>query len=368
MSTYIPRRLARVAVLLIAIGVAVPVPMASAGDDLGQQGGEHVVRRLGGSTRFSPPVRTVDALRQMATKNRKDLEQVLDMAGLSSISGQVLEALTQGSVTESTFAPGGQMAWMALRRAGKPDLLRAVRWGGATPFEGFRFTVETPSMVYDFIVPEDCGNLSLVSAAAKPAPPPPPPPPPAPAPKPAPAPPPPPPPPPPPAPEPPPAPAPPPPPAVDKVDPFIMGAFGKQRRTLEEEVGGASTIGSYCDVLLGFKGGVQYIASPKFMIAPAVGLALNLDEGSRTAVFGDVEFNRVFENGGLVGTGLGLWDVFDGDNLTLNWLVHAGVPLARYADGAARALFIAEGRLFFDEIDNIENNYQFWGGIRYIFR
>ena len=35
---------------------------------------------------------------------------------------------------------------------------------------------------------------------------------------------------------------------------------------------------------------------------------------------------------------------------------------------AARLLFVIEGRLFFDELDNIDNNYQFWGGLRYVFR
>jgi hypothetical protein len=155
---------------------------------------------------------------------------------------------------------------------------------------------------------------------------------------------------------------------VDKIDPFFQGTFGKQRRTLEEEIGGATTIGSYCDVLLGVKAGVQYMVSPRFMIAPSVGLALNFDEGSRTAVFGDVEFNRVFDNGGYIGTGIGLWDIFDGDNITLSWILGGGVPIAKHTDGKARALFVVEGRLFFDEFDNMDDNYQFWAGVRYIFR
>ena len=46
--------------------------------------------------------------------------------------------------------------------------------------------------------------------------------------------------------------------------------------------------------------------------------------------------------------------------------LHAGAPVARYPDGRARLLFVIEGRLFFDELDNIDNNYQFWGGLRYV--
>jgi hypothetical protein len=110
------------------------------------------------------------------------------------------------------------------------------------------------------------------------------------------------------------------------------------------------------------------MVSPRFMIAPSVGLALNFDEGSRTAMFGEVEFNRVFDNGGYLGTGIGLWDLFDGDNITLSWLLGGGVPIAKYSDGKARALFVVEGRLFFDELDNMDDNYQFWAGVRYLFK
>jgi hypothetical protein len=109
------------------------------------------------------------------------------------------------------------------------------------------------------------------------------------------------------------------------------------------------------------------MASPKFMIAPSVGLALNFDDGGRTAVFGEVEFNRVFDSGSYFGTGLGLWDIFDGDNLAPTVLLHGGVPLARYPDNRPRALFVVEGRLFLNELDDIDNNYQFWAGVRYVF-
>jgi hypothetical protein len=143
-----------------------------------------------------------------------------------------------------------------------------------------------------------------------------------------------------------------------------MGAFGKQRRTLEEDL----VIGSFCDPLLGVKGGVQFQISPHFMIAPAAGIALNLDEGGRTSLFAEAEFNYTFDNGGYVGPGIGIWDFNHGDNVTPYLLIGFGVPLTRYDDNRARLLFVGESRLFFDEFDEIDNNYQFWAGIRYVFR
>jgi hypothetical protein len=149
-----------------------------------------------------------------------------------------------------------------------------------------------------------------------------------------------------------------------------MGAFGKQRRTvnaddLDEAFDAEAGIGSFCDPLVGIKAGVEFLVTPNVMIAPAVGVAINLDESDRSGMFVDGEINYVFDNGAYLGTGLGVWDVFD--DATLNLLVNFGVPMSRYDNGQARLLFVVEGRLFFDEFDNIENNYQFWGGLRFRF-
>jgi hypothetical protein len=364
---------AGVLVALLGLGGLAPEARAQTRASGAQASDEHVVRRLGGSTRFSAPVRTVDALRKMAAANRRDLTQALERVGLSSISSQVIDAMANGQVFETTFAPGDRLNWMLLRRAGKPDILHNVRWQGAQAFEAYRFTVQSSGMAYNFVVPKDCGNLSLVNsaplttAAPAPAPPPPPPPPPPAVQQPAP--------PPPPAPAPPPPPPPPPPAAAAQAAtvrgfaPFVMGAVGKQRRTLDfEDDLGVEGRDSFCDALIGLKGGVEFPMGEKWVFAPAIGVALNLDKGSRTSLFADAEFNYKLANGGYVGTGLGLWDFNHTDNTTLNLLFNLGLPLTKYSDGAARMLFTIEGRLFFDEFDNIDNNYQFWGGIRYVFR
>ena len=148
-----------------------------------------------------------------------------------------------------------------------------------------------------------------------------------------------------------------------------MGAVGKQRRTLDYENDlGVEARDSFCDALIGLKGGVEIPMGDKWVFAPAAGVAINLDKGSRTSLFADAEFNYKLDNGGYIGTGLGIWDFNHSDNATLNLLVNLGLPLTKYADGAGKLLFTVEGRLFFDEIDNIDNNYQFWGGLRYVFR
>lgn len=179
MHTRTPAYLSFTASLLVAVSLAAVLPVAVAADGpVSPAPGEVVIRQLGGSTRFSPPVRTIDDLKAMATRNRADIETVLGMAGLGAISGQVVEAMTSGAVTETSFAPGGRLEWMALRRPTGVDLIRSARWGGDEPFAAFGFTVDGPGTRYEFVVPKICGNLALVGITAKPVaavPPPPPP-------------------------------------------------------------------------------------------------------------------------------------------------------------------------------------------------
>ena len=165
-------------------------------------------------------------------------------------------------------------------------------------------------------------------------------------------------------------------PILGKATPFVLAAFGKQRRTLETDdpvvnpldgTEGSVGIGSFCDPLLLFKGGMEWQIRQKFAIAAAAGVALNLDEFDRTSLFVDFEGNYTFDNGGYVGAGLGLWDINHGDNITPNLLFHFGVPIVKHTDGRAKLLFDFESRLFFDNFSDIDNNYQFSVGLRYRF-
>jgi hypothetical protein len=50
------------------------------------------------------------------------------------------------------------------------------------------------------------------------------------------------------------------------------------------------------------------------------------------------------------------------ETFTPAWLIHFGIPLTK--DAKNPVYFVGEGRLFFDNIDNVSSNYNFWGGIR----
>ena len=363
--------------------------------------------RLGGARAMTRPLKDLPALKKWIARPRaqKDLAAVMDKAGLTSVIPQVTKIMTDADpavMKEIQFPVGNTYDWMALRNGGKADIVRNIRWGGKKPIDAWQFIVDDMDKTYTFMVPRICGNLTLITAepsrekarldaekaerdriererlereraeaerlakakadadrlarekaeaerlakekadaeaarleaeraaAAKAAedarlakl-------------------------------------------AKEKVDFFIDGTFGKQRRLLE--IDGAPSIAGYCDKLFGLKAGVDVrVGDGPWRIAPGVGVALNLDESDRTSIFAEVEANRWFDKG-FVGFGVGVWDFNHSDNVAPTLLFHFGREVYRAAN-ENKLLLIGEGRLFMNDLDEIDNAYQFWGGVRYVIR
>src|SRR5436190_4996399 len=154
--------------VLVATALAMLVTPAIAQD--GTDGREHQVTRLGGTTRFSQPLRTVDDLHAMVIANRSAIRSVMVMAGYGDVSAQLADGFSVSEVTDTTITPGARFLFMALKRGGAPAVLRNVRWSGRDSFDAFQFKVTAGGYVYTFIVPKLCGNFSLVSKVAAPVP------------------------------------------------------------------------------------------------------------------------------------------------------------------------------------------------------
>jgi hypothetical protein len=153
---------------------------------------------------------------------------------------------------------------------------------------------------------------------------------------------------------------------------FFDGAVGKERRVrpVDDPVAGSAVEFGQCTPLLGLKVGVGKRFQNDWELAGTAGVAIPLttddDKVTETALLVEVEANKYLTNGVFVGTGLSLWDLTRSDTFTPAWLVHFGVPLNKGA--RVPIYFIGEGRLFFDNIDDVSNNYQFWGGLRVHFQ
>ena len=156
---------------------------------------------------------------------------------------------------------------------------------------------------------------------------------------------------------------------------FADAAYGKERRErpYSEKFDDPAALGlspsamfGQCTPLLGVKVGYAKPFQNNWELAGSVGAAFPLttkdDKVKKTQMLVDVEANKYLDNGVFLGTGLSLWDITRSETFTPGWLVHFGVPLNKGA--RVPVYFLGEGRLFFDNIDNADNNYQFWGGIR----
>jgi hypothetical protein len=76
-----------------------------------------------------------------ATRIQNDVGTVLDKAGVGSTRGEVIKALTDGAVMETTVPTGTEFEWMAYRRGG-PQITGRARWDGKTPLDGYQFIVD----------------------------------------------------------------------------------------------------------------------------------------------------------------------------------------------------------------------------------
>ena len=159
-------RATAVTTLALAL-LALPLPaLAQRGGGAPAQGAErvHVVRRLNTAYRFTPPVRSVDALRRTMSRanTQRDIGTLLQQAGLESLQAEVIRNLTEGTVTRTSVEPGTSIPWMAERRRGRPLIMRPTQWAGRTAFQAHQFEIDDRVNTYTFIVPLDCGNLSLL--------------------------------------------------------------------------------------------------------------------------------------------------------------------------------------------------------------
>src|SRR5215831_10361005 len=74
---------------------------------------EYQVRTLGGASRFSAPMRSVDDLRNMANAKRTQITAVVAMVCRSQLCGQGEHALTVGHVNDATIAPSALVAMVS---------------------------------------------------------------------------------------------------------------------------------------------------------------------------------------------------------------------------------------------------------------
>jgi hypothetical protein len=139
--------------------------------------------------------------------------------------------------------------------------------------------------------------------------------------------------------------------------PFFIGAYlGKERLTHDDD---DVSVFSRCSAEVGFAIGVQPKIGDNAEFEAALGVKFPFEDDAHTALFADAAVNRILSRG-FFGGGLSWWDIGK-DSGGIGPLLQAGVDLTK--DGKWQ--LVGQARAPFSEFDDLENNYQFWGGFRF---
>ena len=145
---------------------------------------------------------------------------------------------------------------------------------------------------------------------------------------------------------------------------FLGGYFGKERLTHDEASDhddlAAFAPFSRCAPLAGLAIGIQPQIGDNATFEAALGVKFPFDDDAHTTLFAEAAVNRLL-NRGFFGGGVSFWDIGK-DSSGVGLLLQGGFDL----DKDGKWQFVGQTRVpFFNQFDDIDNNYQFWGGIRF---
>jgi hypothetical protein len=153
---------------------------------------------------------------------------------------------------------------------------------------------------------------------------------------------------------------------VKSAFPLFLGAYGGKERLTHDEASDHDdrpvpfTEFSRCAPLFGFQVGVQPKIGENAEFEAALGLKVPFDDDGHTTLFADAAVNRVLSRG-FFGGGVSFWDIGK-DSSGVGLLLQGGVDL----DQNGKWQLVGQTRVpFFNQFDNIDNNYQVWGGFRF---
>jgi hypothetical protein len=145
---------------------------------------------------------------------------------------------------------------------------------------------------------------------------------------------------------------------------FVGGYFGKERLT-HDDASDHDDITPFaafsrCAPEAGLEVGVQPKIGDNAEFEAALGVKFPFDDDAHTTLFADAAVNRLLRRG-FFGGGVSWWDIGK-DSTGVGLLLQGGVDLTK--DGKWQ--LVGQTRVpFFNQFDDVDNNYQFWGGFRF---
>lgn len=112
-------------------------------------------------------IQTVRDLQDFLDEYRSDILSVLRSARVKSDPDSLFSAVAEGRVREIVVPTGQTLAWMVVRKDGRPRILERVRWTGREVFDAFEVRLQAGCVEERIVIPKTCGK----SLCSRPAPP-----------------------------------------------------------------------------------------------------------------------------------------------------------------------------------------------------
>ncbi len=146
---------------------------------------------------------------------------------------------------------------------------------------------------------------------------------------------------------------------VKNAFPLFAGLYAGKERLVHDEGPGAP--GGRCAALVGAEIGIQPKLGENAELEAAVGFKLNLRDSENSSVFADLAINGLF-GPAFLGAGVSAWDLTRSNgSRSVALLLQTGVDVTPNG----KIQLVAQGRAPFNKMDDLDNNYMFWGGLRF---
>lgn len=107
-------------------------------------------------------VPTPEIMKNLFEQNAGDIKYGFDIAGYGDLYFSFIEQSKSTVFKEINMAIGDKFMWMLFRSNGKVKVVKDLEWAGKDPLPVFSFIVNKDYKNYEFVVPKQCGNISLV--------------------------------------------------------------------------------------------------------------------------------------------------------------------------------------------------------------
>lgn len=104
---------------------------------------------------------TEEIFQTLVERFSDDIQNGFNLAGYGNLSGPFIDQVRQSAYTEKELSVGDKMAWMLFRSGGKVKVVHDLEWAGKNPLSVYSFTVVDGNNRYEFVMPKECGNISL---------------------------------------------------------------------------------------------------------------------------------------------------------------------------------------------------------------